>query len=77
MSLDGFIATNDDDLSWLSVVEKEGLDYGYGEMMEKCDTYIVGRRTYEVVLKLTGGEFPQSKLFDCHIITRIEYHETL
>jgi hypothetical protein len=28
MSLDGFIATEDDDLSWLSVVEKEGEDYG-------------------------------------------------
>ena len=24
MSLDGFIATQDDDISWLSVVEKEG-----------------------------------------------------
>lgn len=70
MSLDGFIATNDDDLSWLSTVEKEGLDYGYDTMIERCDTYIVGRNTYDVVLSLTGGDFPQAKMFDCYVITR-------
>lgn len=72
MSLDGFIATKADDLSWLSVVEKEGLDYGYGAMMERTDTYIVGRKTYDVVLGLTGGQFPQANMFDCYIITREE-----
>ena len=29
MSLDGYIATKDDDISWLSIVEKKGEDYGY------------------------------------------------
>jgi len=72
MSLDGYIATKDDDLSWLSIVEKEGLDYGYGEMMERTDTYIVGKKTYDVVLGLTGGDFPQTKMFNCYIITRQE-----
>jgi len=43
MSLDGFIATKDDDLSWLSIVEKEGEDYGYAEFTKEVDTYIVGR----------------------------------
>lgn len=70
MSLDGYIATKDDDLSWLSMVEKEGLDYGYSEMIKRADTYIVGRKTYDVILRLTGGEFPQAKLFDCYVITR-------
>jgi len=70
MSLDGYIATKDDDLSWLSIVEKEGLDYGYGEMMERADTYLVGRKTYDIVLKLTGGDFPQSKLLNCIVLTR-------
>ena len=72
MSLDGFLAKENDDLSWLSIVEKEGEDYGYGKMMERCDAYIVGRRTYDVVLGLTGGEFPQSKMFECYVITRQE-----
>ncbi len=72
MSLDGYLATKDDDLSWLSKVEKEGFDYGYGAMNERVDTYIVGRRTYDVVLGLTGGDFPQAKMYDCYVVTRQE-----
>lgn len=75
MSVDGFIATKDDDLSWLSIVEKEGEDYGYLAFNETVDTYIVGRKTYEVVLKLTGGIFPQEDQHQCFIITRQEYIE--
>lgn len=70
MSLDGFIATNDDDLSWLSIAQKEGLDYGYAAIQERSDTYIVGRKTYDIVLGLTGGVFEQANLFDCYVITR-------
>lgn len=86
MSVDGYIATKEDDLSWLSMVQKEGLDYGYAKMMERSDTYIVGRQTYEVVLGLSGGKFPQAELFDCYVITRQErapengirfYHEPI
>ena len=72
MSLDGFLATKDDDLSWLSVVEKEGEDYGYTAFTNTVDSYIIGRATYDVVLKLTGGEFPQAKKYDCYVITRQE-----
>jgi dihydrofolate reductase len=72
MSLDGFIATKDDDLSWLSVVEKEGEDYGYAEFNQSVDTYIVGRATYDTVLKLTGGSFPPAKQHKCYVITRHE-----
>ena len=72
MSLDGFISTEDDDLSWLSIVEKEGEDYGYNSFIETVDTYIVGRITYETILKLTGGVFPQAKKYKCYVITRQE-----
>ena len=70
MSLDGYIATADDDLSWLSIVEAEGEDYGYADFNATVDTYIVGRKTYEKVLSLTGGEFPQAGQLDCYVITR-------
>lgn len=70
MSLDGFLATKDDDLSWLSMVEKEGEDYGYNAFYEDVDTYIVGRSTYDVVLNLTGGILPQADKYDCYVITR-------
>jgi dihydrofolate reductase len=72
MSLDGFLATKDDDLSWLSVIEKEGIDYGYADFTKSVDTYIVGRSTYDVVLNLTGGEFPQAEQYKCYVITRQE-----
>lgn len=72
MSLDGFLATKDDDLSFLSIVEKEGEDYGYYDFIDTVDTYIVGSKTYETVLKLTGGKFPQAEKYDCYVITRKE-----
>lgn len=70
MSLDGFIATKDDDLSWLSIVEKEGEDYGYAKFNESVDAYIVGRKTYDTILKLTGGILPQADRHKCYVITR-------
>jgi len=72
MTLDGFIATNEDDLSWLSTVQVEGEDYGYKAFNETVDTYIVGRRTYEIVLGLTGGVFPPAEKHKCYVITQQE-----
>ncbi len=40
MSLDGYIAKPDDDISFLSKVEKEGEDYGYSEFIKTVDTII-------------------------------------
>lgn len=72
MSLDGFIATKDDDISWLSVAEREGEDYGYEAFNSTVDTYIVGSKTYDTVLELTGGSFPAAERHDCYVITRKE-----
>ncbi|MDX2188969.1 MAG: dihydrofolate reductase family protein [Bacteroidota bacterium] len=57
MSLDGFIARQNDDIEWLSLVEKKGEDYGYNEFYNTIDTVIMGRRTYEKVLSF-GIDFP-------------------
>ncbi|MCT3702573.1 dihydrofolate reductase [Elizabethkingia anophelis] len=70
MSVDGYLATKDDDLSWLSIVEKEGEDYGYHDFYKDADAYIVGKTTYDTILKLTGGKFPQAENLDCYVITR-------
>ena len=53
-SLDGFIARPNDDLSFLSMVQQEGEDYGYAEFMAGIDTVILGRRTYDWILKEAG-----------------------
>lgn len=70
MSVDGYIATDDDDLSWLSIVEDGNEDYGYSDFLNTVDTYIVGRNTYETIMKLTGGVFPHEKTLECYVITR-------
>jgi dihydrofolate reductase len=56
-SLDGFIAAPDDDLSFLSLVEQDGEDYGYAEFIKTVDTVVLGRKTYDWVMKHVT-EFP-------------------
>jgi len=67
-SLDGYIATENDNLDFLSMVEKEGEDYGYATFMDTVDTVIVGRRTYDKVLSM-GYDFPHANK-NAYIITR-------
>jgi dihydrofolate reductase len=50
-SLDGYIAAPGDDLSFLDKVTLEGEDYGYGSFMETIDTIILGRKTYDWIIK--------------------------
>jgi len=69
MSLDGFIATKDDDLSFLSMVEKEGEDYGYARFMETIDVVILGRRTYDKVLSMGFVPHPDKEVF---VLSRTE-----
>ena len=67
-SLDGYIEAPGDDLSFLSLVEQEGEDYGYGAFIKDVDTVIVGRRTYEKVLSIVDY-FPHADK-EAYIITR-------
>lgn len=48
-TLDGYIAADNDDLSFLSVVESPGEDYGYSDFVKTVDTVIIGRKTYDKV----------------------------
>jgi len=66
-SLDGYIAKPNDDLSFLSIVQKEGEDYGYSAFVDTVDTVILGRRTYDWVTNQV--EFPHSDK-QTFIITR-------
>jgi len=68
MSLDGYIATRDDDLGFLSLVEQEGEDYGDADFVKTVDTVIVGRKTYDKVLSM-GYDFPYNDK-NTYIITR-------
>ena len=67
-SLDGYIAEPNDDLSFLSVVEKEGEDYGYHDFVSTIDTVLVGRKTYDWVMNHVP-EFPHADK-NTYVITR-------
>ncbi len=51
-SLDGYIAPPDEDLAFLSAVERPGEDYGYAAFTAAVDTVLMGRRTYDKVAAL-------------------------
>lgn len=68
MSLDGYIAKPGDDLSFLNSVQKEGEDYGYHHFINTVDTVIMGRKTYDWVIKEVGY-FPHADKA-AYIITR-------
>ena len=71
-SLDGYIAKPNDDLSFLKLVEKEGEDYGYAEFTANIDTIILGRKTYDYVLKEIGASHYDNGKRNVIVITRTE-----
>jgi|WetSurMetagenome_2_1015567.scaffolds.fasta_scaffold11185_3 dihydrofolate reductase len=68
VSLDGYIAKPNDDLSFLSIVEKEGEDYGYADFVKTVDTVIMGQKTYDWVMNMVP-EFPHADR-RTYVITR-------
>jgi dihydrofolate reductase len=55
-SADGYIARPDGDLEWLTSRPKPAGFYGIGAFMNTIDTMLIGRKTYEMGLRL-GGKF--------------------
>lgn len=47
-SIDGYIANDDGTLEWLESTEVEG-DSGYDKLLERIDTVIMGKATYDTV----------------------------
>lgn len=68
ISADGYIAKPNEDLSFLSIVQQEEEDYGYADFIQSIDTLIMGRKTYDWVMKQVP-EFPHADI-DSYIITR-------
>lgn len=71
-SLDGYIAKPNDDLGFLRLVEKEGEDYGYAKFASTVDAIIVGRKTYDYVLKEIGSSHYDNGQRDVYVITRTQ-----
>lgn len=57
MSLDGYIAQDEDNVDFLSIVDAPPEDYGYADFTQNIDTVIWGRKTYDK-LKSFNVDFP-------------------
>lgn len=75
-SVDGYIAKPNDDLEFLKLVEKEGEDYGYATFMENIDMIIIGRKTYDYVIKAIGTSYYDNGQRDVYVITRAKRPDT-
>ncbi len=71
-SLDGYIATNEENLEWLFQVAGEG-DNGYSEFYDTVDTILLGRVTYDWIMQHEQGNFPYEGK-ECYVFSR-KYQE--
>jgi len=59
-SLDGYIATEDGDVDWLSEIPNpNNSDYGFNDFIQKIDAIVMGRNTFEKILSF--GQWPYPK----------------
>lgn len=61
MSLDGYIAKNDDSFDFLKTVDLPNEDFGYNEFLGTIDTVIWGRRTFDIVRAMDNGMLHENK----------------
>lgn len=55
-SLDGFIAKENGDVSWLDEFDISMEDTGYDEFYSTVDALVIGRKTYEIIVSF--GQWP-------------------
>lgn len=53
-SLDGYIAGPQGEMDWLHPYETPNEDYGYADFLARVDGLVMGRRSFEVVRKLSS-----------------------
>ena len=75
ISMDGFIARKDGDISWLNNPDfaLEGEDYGYTEFYRSVDTTLMGNNTYRQIMGF-GVPFPYPDK-ENYVLTRSESEE--
>lgn len=66
-SLDGFIATPDGGVDWLTPYQEAGEDHGFSELVASVDAVLMGSRTYEQALGF--GVHPSSGK-PCRVFSR-------
>jgi len=73
-TLDGYIATKDDNLDWLFEVEGDG-DNGYSEFYQSIDIIIMGKNTYDWLKSEQPDSWPYSGK-ECYVFTHKKQSNT-
>jgi dihydrofolate reductase len=68
-SLDGFIARENGAFDFLSLVEREGEDYGFEDFYATVDALVIGRNTYETALMFDDWPYSGKR---CIVLTHRE-----
>ena len=63
VSLVGYLASSDGSFEWLerAASTAKGEDFGMTALFKSIDTVLMGRRTFEVAVKMGGGGYPKVK----------------
>jgi len=67
-SLDGLIARENGDISWLDSFNSPNEDYGYTALKKKTGALVMGARTYEKMLSF--GEWPEDKNNPTYVVSK-------
>ena len=63
VSLDGFLATSDDDLAWLEEAGDPADDHGFDALVESVDAVAMGRRTWDHIAEIADLPYRDRPLF--------------
>jgi dihydrofolate reductase len=63
VSVDGYLATTDNDLSWLDEAASDDTDYGHAAFMADVDAVAMGRHTYAHIASLDPLPFADRPVF--------------
>lgn len=74
-TLDGYIATKEESLEWLFKVEGEG-DNGTSEFFDTIDTVLMGKTTYDWIIKQEGDNSWLNSDKNFYVFTRSSIADT-
>jgi dihydrofolate reductase len=64
-SLDGYIAKEDGDVSWLEELDISMEDSGYDEFFSTVDALVMGRKTYEMIVSFGQWPYGEKPVWVC------------